>query len=364
MHTHTHTPAFEMSCVQARLYFAQDLNLGHALVSFPYLRILFCSFCLDVIHRLLYLGFSFRAVSPPRAGYFSLMACDNIQDSIAQIAREIPNYLQVLFPKDVPTLEVRRQVFGKTSDILSSLRTMLTDMCRSSGLFILIVEIDEPETRAMELWKCNPRAPKARKPCVAQVKASFCVALADTLDGLAPPCDFHVNCVDLRAIWYTRIAVNGMPVLRYALSDSKAMQDITMHACDALSQMSCTETAMQVGKCFLGQGFPSLIFATYSGGPKLREEAALNTFTAIFPGYLILLKRVGTERTRDDSLLLLADAPTRGGALCLRRPLDSLILPAEVFDVASSLGTSSLGPRDWQSGSHCLQEEDPRKKTY
>ena len=93
----------------------------------------------------------------------------------------------------------------------------------------------------------------------------------------------------------------------------------------------------------------------------------MNTFTAIFPGYLILLKRVGTERTRDDSLLLLADAPTRGGALCLRRPLDSLILPAEVWKDQSSLGTSSLGPRDWQSrdwqsGSHCLQEGDPRKK--
>ena len=320
------------------------------------------------------LGFLSGPCLRPRAGYFSWMACNNIQDSIAQIAREIPNYSQVLFPKDVPTLEVRRQVFGKTSDILSSLRTTLTDMCKSSGPFILIAEIDEPETRAMELWKCNPRVSKARKskarkPCdtVTLATASFCVALAEPLDGLAPPCDFHLNCVDIRAIWYTRIAVNGMPVLRYALSDSEAMQDITMHACDALSQMSCTETAMQVGKCFLGQGFPSLIFATYSGGPKLREEAALNTFTAIFPGYLILLKRVGTERTRDDSLLLLADAPTRGGALCLRRPLDSLILPAEVLKDQSSLGTSSLGSRDlqfrdWKSGLHCLQEGDPRKK--
>ena len=101
-----------LSCAQARLYFGQDLNRGHVLISLPYLRILFCSFCLDVILHLLYFGFSFRAVSPPRAGYFSLMACDNTQDSVAQIAREVPNYSQVLFPKDVPTLEVRFQVFG------------------------------------------------------------------------------------------------------------------------------------------------------------------------------------------------------------------------------------------------------------
>ena len=364
-----------LSCAQARLYFGQDLNRGHVLISLPYLRILFCSFCLDVILHLLYFGFSFRAVSPLRAGYFSLMACDNTQDCVAQIAREVPNYSQVLFPKDVPTLEVRFQVFGKTSDILSSLRTTLTDMCSSSGPFILIAEIDEPETRAMELWRAmNPKERKAKASSAAV--GSFCVALVDTLNGLAPPRDFIVNCVDIRAIWYTRIAVNGTPVLRYALSDSKAMHDITMHACDALSQMSCTETAMQVGKCFLGQGFPSLIFATYSGGPKLREEAALNTFTGIFPGYLILLKRVGTEHTRDDSLLLFADAPHKGGVLCLRRPLDSLILPAEkdlVCNDASSLGMRSLGldpaelnlifgPRDWCVQSHCMQGGNPRKK--
>jgi len=258
---------------------------------------------------------------------------------VVTVARCVAGHEKVIFSDDVQNLEVRRRVFGADCRFLIELRLALKVMCSRLRPFIFVAELDDPARH------------------VGRSTAAFCLRLTTLVADIADASDFHINCIDLRALWFIRRAVKGVEALRYIICDNPALCSLSSHLCDAMSQMSGTKTTVSILKCFLGEDFPPLVIAVYSGGVRLDETCAMQLISAMFQNCLLLFLRTGTYNTRGLSWLLGA---TLKDALVGYRATLTLEFPAEI--VSNGLNTKHRIDSSWSFHATELSEGDPRKR--
>ena len=100
----------------------------------------------------------------------------------------------------------------------------------------------------------------------------------------------------------------------------------------------------------------------YIGGVRLDEEMALVILSALFDGFLLLVKRAGTARTRDKSWLL--GVPWEDKMACLREDV-SVILPAEVFfPKGCARASKSSVPSEMEYRGYANAQRRPPKEAY
>ena len=157
-----------------------------------------------------------------------------------------------IMDKTWSTLEVRREVVPfNGNDVISAMqpiRQHLQDMFKAQQPFILLVELDNKD-----ISSCWRHAGKAQEKKLAKLQQRF-EAEHKKINGVD---DLWVNMLDLpRMIWYMRIFVNRVPVLRIQMETSDDLQHMSKQLGELVTvrQGLNTDVTTSILWCYLAPG--------------------------------------------------------------------------------------------------------------